>query len=107
MRASTILCILAILMLGIGSAKASIIFDDFNTNEGHFNQSPTFSSTTNFTTASTADRITTDAIEDGGSEKLVLVHSTATTNRARFVSGSGTPSNNVNFATDGTNTDGF
>jgi len=103
MRASTILGIMCgILMLGIGSAQASIIFDDFNTNEGHFNQSPTFSSTTNFTTASTADRITTDSIEGAGSESLVLVHSTATTNRVRFVSGSGTVSNNVSFTVDST-----
>ena len=107
MKASRFLGILvAVLMLGIGSAKASIIFDDFNSNEGHFNQLPTFSSTTNFTTASTADRITTDSIEGTGSESLVLVHSTATTNRVRFVSGSGTPSNNVSFNVSTAGTDG-
>jgi hypothetical protein len=41
-----VLIAVAMLLLA-SSAQASIVFDDFNTNEGHFNQNPTFSSTSN------------------------------------------------------------
>jgi hypothetical protein len=99
----------AIVLVGWStSAHASIIFDDFNTNEGHFNQAPTFSGTTNTSTASTADRITTGAFEGVGCEEVVAVMSTANPARIRFVSGNGTMStaNNVIFTT-GPGTDGF
>ncbi|HEY7120192.1 MAG TPA: PEP-CTERM sorting domain-containing protein [Tepidisphaeraceae bacterium] len=91
-----------------GFAQASAIFDDFNLTEGHFNLQPTFSSTTTATlTTSTADRVTTDAVEGAGSEQLVFNHD-ATTNsqRVRFLSGSGTVANNTAFnVTSGT--DGY
>jgi hypothetical protein len=106
MKLSHLLAVTAVLLLSAAGAKASIIFDDFNVNEGHFNLAPNFSSTTNFTSASTADRITSDSLEGAGSEQLLLVHSTATTNRVRFLSGGGAPTANVSFNTTA-GTDGF
>jgi hypothetical protein len=87
MRVSRVLCLVALAMFAFaGSARASIIFDDFNVDAGHFGYAPAFSSTTNFTTASTSSRITSDSVEGAGSMSLALVHSTATTNRCRFLS---------------------
>src|SRR5688572_15617534 len=82
------------------STQAAIIFDDFEANEGHFNLAPTFSgSTTNMATTSTADRFTTGGVEGIGFESLTLNATTAgTASRVRFLSGSGTPANNTNFA---------
>jgi MYXO-CTERM domain-containing protein len=78
-----------------GSARAAVIFDNFETSEGHFNLAPSFSgSTVGISSTSTADRDTTDGIEGpgGSSEKLVLVHTTSTTaTRVRFLSGGGSP----------------
>jgi len=97
----------AIVLLGwTTTARASIIFDDFNTNEGHFNQAPNFSGTTNMSSASTADRVTTGAFEGIGCEEVVGVLSATNPGRIRFVSGSGTMANNNIFATSG-GTDGF
>jgi hypothetical protein len=81
---------------------ASIIFDDFNVDEGHFNLAPAFSgSTSNIVNAtSTADRITTDAAEGDGSQQLVLnMTSEAAATRVRFLSGGGTAANNTAFTT--------
>jgi hypothetical protein len=90
-------------------APAAIIFDDFNVNEGHFNQAPNFSGTTvGEDVSSTADRVETDGpLEGAGHQKLVLVHDTTTTAfRLRHVSGSGTPANNTSFTTT-SGTDGW
>src|SRR5436190_23002041 len=76
---------------------ASVIFDDFNVNEGHFNQAPTFSSSSNVSSTSTADRITSDSLEGAGSEQIVAVMNTTNPARIRFVSGNGTVANNVSF----------
>ena len=100
-----VLIAVAMLLLA-SSAQASIVFDDFNTNEGHFNQNPTFSSTSNVASTSTADRITTGTFEGLGSERVVGVQSTVASARLRFVSGNGTPSNNISFTTSA-GTDGF
>ena len=100
--------IAAVLLVGTLKVQAAIIFDDFNLNEGHFNLQPTFAGQTAATlTTSTADRITTDSLEGAGSEQLVLNHdATATAQRIRFLSGSGTVANNTPFnVTAGT--DGF
>jgi hypothetical protein len=95
------------LLFVVSSAQAApIIFDDFNTNEGHFNQNPTFSGTSNVSSASTANRVTTGSFEGLGNEEVVAVMSTVTPARIRFVSGSGTMANNVSFTT-GPGTDGF
>lgn len=72
------------------------IFDDFEANEGRFNQAPNFSgSTLGITAASTADRITTDSQMGDASQKLTLVRDTRTTGaRVRHVSGNANPLNN-------------
>jgi hypothetical protein len=93
-------------LLAASQGRASVIFDDFNTNEGHFNQAPTFSGTSNVSTASTANRVTTGSFEGLGNEEVVAVMSTANPARIRFVSGNGTMSNNTSFVT-GPGTDGF
>jgi hypothetical protein len=91
-------------------SSAAIIFADFNVNEGTFNSAPNASGTTNFNTGagqSAYDRTTTDSFEGAGSELLDLVHNTpAGANRARFLSGAGTPANNTSFTTSA-GTDGF
>ena len=85
-----------------------IVFDDFNTNEGHFNLAPNFSGTSVGELAtSTADRDTTDFVEGTGSQKLVLVHDGSATNlRIRHLSGSGAVANNTQFSTT-SGTDGY
>ena len=88
---------------------APIIFDDFNTNEGHFNVAPNFSGTSvGEASTSTADRVETDSPLEGlGHQKLVLVHDgTATNLRIRHLSGSGSPANNATFTTSA-GVDGF
>ena len=97
----------AIALLVVQPARASLIFDDFNTNEGHFATAPTFSSTSNVSSASTADRVTSDAFEGAGSESINAVLSTTNPARIRFLSGTGTPSNNVSFTTSTATTDGW
>lgn len=99
--------LLAVAVVGIFGNPASaalVVFDDFNINEGHFNQNPTFSgSTTGIATTSTAVRITTDSFEGAGNEQLVF-NDDATAggaSRVRFLSGSGTPANNLSFTTSG------
>ena len=93
---------LAVLAGASASSAAPIIFDDFNTTEGHFNLAPNFSGTSvGESSASTADRVTTDGPAEGeGHQKLVLVHDgTATNMRIRHLSGSGSPANNTTFTT--------
>jgi hypothetical protein len=90
------------------TTKAAIVFDDFNVDEGHFNLAPSFSgSNSNIAATSTADRTTADNFEGGGHEQIVLNMTTAgSATRLRFLSGSGTPANNVSFTTS-SGTDGW
>ena len=99
---------------GSATQAAPIIFADYDTNEGPFNQHPTFSgSTTGLATTSTADRVTTDNVPGdqpptSGAQHLVF-NDDATpggTSRVRFLAGSGTPGNNTAFTT-GAGTDGW
>ena len=79
---------------------AAIIFDNFNVDEGHFTREPTFSgSTTNVLTTSTADRVTDEFPFEPGQEKLVINQANPGATRVRFLSGTGTPANNVAFTT--------
>jgi hypothetical protein len=104
--ASTALSVSFVLWAGTTQTEASTIFADFNTNEGTFSSAPNGSGTTNFDATSTADRTTTDSFEGAGSELLDLIHTSAATNRVRFLSGGGTVANNTAFnVTAGT--DGF
>ncbi|HZN64630.1 MAG TPA: PEP-CTERM sorting domain-containing protein [Tepidisphaeraceae bacterium] len=94
-----------------GSAQAAVVvLDDFETNEGHFALAPSFSGTsTGFTAASsTADRTTEDAFRGTASERIFIDDNPAaavpTSNeswRLRFLSGSGTPANNVTIPSSG------
>src|SRR5690242_14486488 len=105
MRVTRFTSLFAIAALAMAStfaanASAAIIFDDFNTNEGHFAQAPNFSgSTSNTAATSTADRITTDSFEGDGNQKIVLNATTAgNATRVRFLSGGGTAANNTSFS---------
>ena len=88
----------------------SIIFDDWNTGLGHFNQpnlrysSTSSGITTDGTSSSTWDTTAADGIFEGaGMDKLHIVKSTsASTLRVRWLAGLGTPANNTAFTTDGT-----
>lgn len=95
---------------GAASVQAAIIFDDFNVDEGHFGSVAHYSGTNaNLSTASTADRVTTEALEGDGSQQLVYIRSatpSAAGFRVRHVSGEATPANNITFTT-GPGEDGF
>jgi len=97
--------------LGSASAWAApIILDDFESGEGHFASTVTFSGTNRNLTGGTADQSTATAAQAGtGSELLGLnplnpgtsVDFPVDTFRLRFLSGGGTPANNVNFGANG------
>jgi hypothetical protein len=122
----------ALLLAAPAAAQTSIILDDFNVDEGHFNRSPGFSGSSNgfqkltaeYTTPppegtnpnpSTADHDTTLAVEGVGSEKIVLnddldattFEPTGGSARLRFLSGTGTTTNNTPFSTTTAGTDGW
>lgn len=90
-------------------ASAQTIFDDFNVDEGHFNQHPGYSgSTTGEAATSTADRVETDGPFEGlGHQKLVLDwDGAASALIVRHLSGIGTIANNTAFTTSA-GTDGW
>jgi len=105
---SAALVAIALLLLA-SSARAAIVFDDFNATTGHFNSSPQTSSTTNIlsTVTGTANqngvaRITTDSVEGSGSLRIQIQGNGASVvspafPRIRFLSGGGTVANNVAF----------
>jgi hypothetical protein len=79
---------------------ASIVFDDFNVDEGHFNLAPTFSgSNRNLLASSTADRATDGPFEGAGFERLVLDPAGTPPTQERFLAGGGAIANNVAFVT--------
>jgi hypothetical protein len=97
-------------ILAISNAPASIIFDDFNVNEGHFAGAVDASGTTVGEDAalSSIDRVTTNSLEGPGNQLLHLVHdATATAYRVRHLSGGGTPASNIGFAITAASVDGF
>src|SRR5437867_9036758 len=90
-------------------SSAAVIFDDFNTNEGHFtsNVFNASGSDSNLANTSTHARITSDQIEGAGSQQLVLNQTAPNTfTRLRHLSGGGTPANNTAFTTSA-GTDGW
>lgn len=93
-----------------GSAQAVTIFDDFNTNLGHFtsNISTASGSNSNMSTSSVSEWITSDSVDGpGGANQLTLVPTTAgNTMRLRHLSGGGAAANNTAFST-GAGTDGW
>jgi hypothetical protein len=107
---------IAVLLLA-SNTRAAIVFDDFNTNAGHFNSPANSSGTTNIlhTATGTANlnvtaRTTTDPFEGSGALSIGIVGGGQATPagfpRIRFLSGSGTPANNVSF-TPSAGVDGF
>lgn len=113
MRRFTVLTAAMIVALGLSTANAAIIFDDFNVNNGHFAQDPnTSGSSLNDAASSTAGRVTTNSpFEGAGHQELVFnwedVPADAGTDlRIRHLSGGGTPANNTSFTTSA-GTDGW
>ena len=87
----------------------SIIFDDWNTGLGVFNQpnlnysSTSSGITTDGTSKSTWDTTAADGIYEGAGMDLLQVvkNTSAGTLRVRWLSGIGTPANNTSFSTSG------
>lgn len=81
-----------------GGGTTSVVLDDFEAGEGHFNTAPTYSgSTKGIATSSTADRTTTQKHGGVASEALGLVDLSSSTAawEVRFLSGTGDPAQNV------------
>lgn len=100
------------LVSGHSPALGAIIFDDFESSEGHFTSAPNAASSSNSNVASTstADRVTTQHAEPLGiaAEQVVLKPPTAGQSmRVRFLSGGGTPGNNTAFTTSSSTSDGY
>ena len=93
----------ALILAAPQTARAqNVIFDNFDVDEGHFNQAPTFSgNNAGIHPTSTADRVTTDGpIQFPGHERLVIVTNGAAGGlRCRFLSGAGSQANNTSFTT--------
>jgi hypothetical protein len=117
MRRFTALTAALVFALGLSTANAAIIFDDFNTNVGHFGQAPNASGTTNIlkpvaTTpnANATTRTTVSPLEGSHALNIRIEGGGQATPagfpRIRFLSGAGTPANNNSF-TPTAGTDGF
>jgi hypothetical protein len=97
MRRFTGLATALAIAIGVSTANAAIIFDNFNVDEGRFGLDPNFSgSSLNDAASSTADRVTTDSpLEGAGHQKLVLNWEdnadAGTDIRIRHLSGGGSP----------------
>lgn len=87
-----------------GSTGTTTILDNFESSEGHFNLTPTYSgSTTGISTSSTAERSTAAKKNGSYSERLMLVDNTSSSSNwvVRFLSGSGSASQNVSLTRSG------
>lgn len=89
--------------------SATRLLDGFESNEGHFNRPPGYTSGTQYTTGisingSSMDRVTTNACSGVGSERVILVDSASISTpwTVRLLSGTGIPSNNDSIASTGT-----
>jgi hypothetical protein len=111
-RCSIVRGLLALAVFGLAASAdaAVLVIDDFEAGEGHFTNQPGFSGTSaGFdapATVSTADRDTTEFFAGAASEKLFINDNTTnapdgTAWRVRFLSGGGTPANNVTLNTTG------
>jgi hypothetical protein len=119
-----VICLAAIAGVAcVSSARASIVFDDFDTasdGNGHFGYTPTFSSTTVGESTTAGDnavtRVTSGTFSGtGGAMSMTAANDGSTTNlRIRLVSGNapynsanaGAPAANVSFTTSA-GTDGY
>lgn len=83
---------------GGGGNPTTTIIDNFETSEGRFYNTPAYSgSTTGISTSSTAVRSTSQRKNGSASEQIKLVDNSSTSASwsVRFLSGGGSPSNNV------------
>jgi N-acetyl-anhydromuramyl-L-alanine amidase AmpD len=91
-------------LLNPGSGGTTTILDTFESNEGHFTSTPSYSgSTTGIAASSTAERDCSMAKTGSCSEHLTLIDDAANTNdwAVRFLSGGGTPGSNTAVARNG------
>lgn len=87
-----------------GGGGSTRIIDTFESNEGHFTSTPSYSgSTTGISANSTAERDCTMSKVGNCSEHLSLIDNAANTSAwsVRFLSGGGTPSSNTSFSRNG------
>ena len=104
------LALATVLCVATSADAAVLVIDDFEAGEGHFAQQPGFSGTSAGFDApanvSTADRVTDEFFEGAASERLFINDNTTnapdgTAWRVRFLSGGGTPANNVSVPATG------
>lgn len=91
-------------LLNPGSGGTTTLLDTFESNEGHFASTPSYSgSTTGIAASSTAERDCTIAKAGSCSEHLTLIDDAANTSdwAVRFLSGGGTPGSNTAVARNG------
>ncbi|WP_386065387.1 N-acetylmuramoyl-L-alanine amidase [Tahibacter sp. UC22_41] len=91
-------------LLNPGSGGTTTVLDTFESNEGHFTSTPSYSgSTTGIAASSTAERDCTIAKAGSCSEHLTLIDDSANTQdwAVRFLSGGGTPGSNTAVARNG------
>jgi hypothetical protein len=94
--------LLALALVTPAAAQSSVIFEDFNVDEGHFTWAPTDSGSTSNVepTTSTANQVTTTALEGEGSQELIINTVTPdSSTRVRHVAGGGVTANNTPFTT--------
>ncbi|MGB0514740.1 MAG: N-acetylmuramoyl-L-alanine amidase, partial [Wenzhouxiangellaceae bacterium] len=87
-----------------GGSGSTTILDSFESSEGHFDTSPTYSgSTVGISTSSTANRVCTIARNGSCSEQIKLVDDSSSSSNwaVRFLSGSGRPSSNTSLTRSG------
>ncbi|TDR44153.1 N-acetylmuramoyl-L-alanine amidase [Tahibacter aquaticus] len=91
-------------LLNPGSGGTTTLLDSFESSEGHFTSTPSYSgSTTGINATSTAERDCTIAKAGNCSEHLTLVDNPANTQdwAVRFLSGGGTPGSNSSVSRNG------
>lgn len=91
-------------LLNPGSGGTTSLLDTFESNEGHFTSTPSYSgSTTGIAASSTAERDCSIAKVGSCSEHLTLIDDSANTSdwAVRFLSGGGTPGSNTAVARNG------
>ena len=103
---SAALVAIALLLLA-SSARAAIVFDDFETNMGHFASHAGTSSTTNILNTTTVNQLNANALttvaplQGNQSLQIGIQGNNAAVSagfpRIRFLSGGGTPANNISF----------
>lgn len=89
---------------GGGGGGSSQVLDNFESGEGHFYSSPTYSgSTVGISSSSTAQRTCSISYSGNCSEQIKLVDNSSSSSSwsVRFLSGGGSPSNNTSFNRNG------